>query len=273
MPEIAEVRVVANTLKRQILNRKIEKVNVFYPTMIVGDASEFVKSIEGTSISDIKTYGKWLMFDLINGKTILSHLRMEGKYFYVPKDDGINKHIHVIFTLDNGMDLRYQDVRKFGRMQLVDTDRINDTECIKKLGLEPEDRRLTSEYLLNKLSNKNIAIKEALLDQSIINGLGNIYANEVLFEAGINPFREAKSINESEANAIINASRRIVTRSFELGGTTIRSYTSSLGVIGHYQGELKVQSREGEKCYKCGEKIVRDKIGGRSTFYCKKCQK
>lgn len=272
MPEIAEVRVVASTLKKQILHKKITKVKVLYSNIIIGDVALFSKDIENRTITDIKTCGKWLMFEL-GDKTLLSHLRMEGKYFYVPSDEPIKKHTHVIFSLDNDMELRYDDVRKFGRMELVDTDKVYETESIKKLGLEPEDKSLTSKYLLEKFKNKKIPIKTALLDQSIINGLGNIYANEVLFASGINPQKDAFKIDDKEAQKIIDNSRRITSRSYELGGCTIRSYTSSLGVIGHYQDELQVHTKEVCPCPICHKPIKRIKIDGRSTYYCENCQK
>lgn len=272
MPEIAEVRVVANTLKKQILHKRIEKVNVLYNGIIIGDDKTFKKEIEKREIKDITTYGKWILFNL-GDKTLLSHLRMEGKYFYVQSENPIDKHTHVILTLDNGMDLRYNDVRKFGKMELIDTDKVFETQCLKKLGIEPDDTRLTPDYLLEKLKKKKEPIKNALLDQTIINGLGNIYANEVLFWAKISPFRESSTITKKEADNIINASRKITKESYECGGTTIKSYTSSLGVIGHYQDKLTVQSREGQPCIICKKPITRSKISGRSTYYCKNCQK
>lgn len=272
MPEIAEVRVVANTLKKQLLNKKITKVHVYYDKMIENEIDYFMSNIENKTIKDIKTYGKWIMFDL-GDKTMLSHLRMEGKYFYVPNDTPLNKHIHVTFELDDGCSLRYQDVRKFGKMKLVDTDKVFEDDAIKKLGLEPDDKNLNASYLISKLKNKAIPIKEALLDQTIINGLGNIYANEVLYTSRINPFKPSSNITMDEASRIIDASNKIITRSYELGGCTIRSYTSSLGVIGHYQDELFVQSRQGLPCRKCNAKIMRKKLNGRSVFYCPNCQK
>ena len=272
MPEIAEVRVVSDTLKKKLLNKKIKKVTILYDGIIEGDRKEFIKNIECSTINGITTYGKWIMFNLGN-YTLLSHLRMEGKYFYVPSNQCVDKHTHVIFSLDNAMDLRYNDVRKFGKMILVDTNQVFENKYIAKLGYEPDDERLTKYYLLEKLKGKEKPIKTLLLDQTIINGLGNIYANEVLFKAKINPFRSASTITMEEAKAIIGSSRKIIKRAYVCGGTTIKSYTSSLGVIGHYQNELNVQSREGKPCPVCGTKIKRCKLGGRSTFYCEKCQK
>ena len=272
MPEIAEVRVVAKTLKRQLIGKKIEKVQILVANIIDEDIKNFVANIQGKKIEDITTYGKWIIFNM-GQVSLLSHLRMEGKYFYVPSNSEITKHDHVIFSLDNNYDLRYNDVRKFGKMFTTDTDKIFEDERIKKLGYEPDDKRLTSTYLLDKLKDKSIPIKEALLDQTIINGLGNIYANEVLFASKINPFKKSSNITSDEASVIIKNACKIVTKSFEMGGTTIKSYTSSLGVIGHYQDELKVQSKENKPCSVCNSPIKRVKLNGRSIFYCEKCQK
>lgn len=272
MPEIAEVRVVANTLKKQILHKKITQVKILYSSIVLGNREDFVKKITNKEFIDITTNGKWLLFNM-GEYTLLSHLRMEGKYFYLKESEPIGKHTHVIFTFEDGMELRYDDTRKFGRMELVKTDEVLKAECIKKLGYEPENSNLTPQYLLNAFKGKSLPIKSVLLDQSIINGLGNIYANEVLFASGINPLREPSSISEKEALKIIETSRAIVAKSYEMGGCTIRSYTSSLGVVGHYQDELKVHSRAYKKCYNCGEYIKCIKIGGRSTYYCEHCQK
>lgn len=272
MPEIAEVRVVAKTLKKQILNKKITKVKVLYSNMIIGDSEEFAKKLINKSIKDINTYGKWLIFDL-GDISLLSHLRMEGKYFFVPTEKEISKHEHVIISFENNMDLRYADVRKFGKMQLVNSPQVYETESLKKLGYEPDDKNLTAGYLFEKFRGKKLPIKTFLLDQTIINGLGNIYANEVLFAAKIHPERSTGDISLSECERIIQNSKRIITKSFEMGGTTIKSYTSSLGVIGEYQNELKVQSRENKPCLVCNTPIKRIKIAGRSTFFCEKCQK
>lgn len=272
MPEIAEVRVVRDTLKKNVLNKRIKGVKVLYENLIVGDVEEFKKVLKGRVFQDVKSLGKWLIFDL-GEYSILSHLRMEGKFFYVEKGTELRKHSHIIFELEDGMELRYDDVRKFGRMELVKTDEIAENASIKKLGLEPDDRRLDEDYLLSKFSKIKKNAKLALLDQSIINGLGNIYANEVLFATGISPFRPANEITRKEAKEIIKAAKRITDRAYQLGGSTIRSYTSSLGVIGHYQDEIMAHGKEGEPCQKCGNPIKRAKIEGRSAFYCEHCQK
>lgn len=270
MPEIAEVRVVANTLKRQILNKKIRNIKILYSGIIIGNEDNFKKLIVGQTFKDITTFGKWILFNL-GEYTLISHLRMEGKYFYVNSGTSIQKHEHVIFELDDGMDLRYADVRKFGKMKIVKTEHILTTDELKKLGKEPDDVSLTPEYLIEKFRKCNKNIKTALLDQTIINGLGNIYANEVLFATHILPSHKANEITLNQAAEIIKASSSIIKTSYEMGGCTIRSYTSSLGVIGHYQDMLKVHMQV--TCPNCKSKIKKIKIDGRSTYYCEICQK
>lgn len=272
MPEIAEVETVRNTLKKQILHKRIKNVKILYAKMIESDVEEFKKILENNEFIDIKRRGKWLIFEL-EKHYLLSHLRMEGKFFLKNNKEEIVKHEHIIFTFDNDTDLRYHDTRKFGRMNLIKKEELQTNKAIQKQGYEPGEEELTSEYLLEKFKNKNIAIKTLLLDQTIISGLGNIYANEVLFASGINPFKKGKDITKKEAENIVTSSKKIIKRAMELGGTTIKSYTSSLGVTGRFQQELMVHKREGQECKICHSIIKNEKINGRSTYYCPVCQK
>ena len=272
MPEIAEVETVRNTLKTRILNKKIKEVSVYYEPIVLSDLTSFKKNLVGESFVDIKRKGKWLIFETEH-YYLLSHLRMEGKYFIKDKNEPKDKHEHVIFTFINDTTLRYADTRKFGRMNLILKQDLENTECIKKQGLEPGDQDLTSDYLLAKFKNKQIPIKTALLDQTIISGLGNIYANEVLFYAKVNPLKPSYSLTRDECEKIVEGACEIIREAIEMGGTTIRSYTSSLGVTGRFQQNLKVHKRKSEKCFKCGSKIENMKVGGRSTYFCPKCQK
>ena len=272
MPEIAEVETVRNTLKKMVLNKEIKSVNVIYSKMIDSNLEEFKRILPGKKFIDIKRNGKWLIFDL-GDYYLLSHLRMEGKYFVKNHDDEINKHEHVIITFTDGTDLRYHDTRKFGRMKLIKKEDLDNTPEIKKQGIEPISNKLTKEYLYDKIHSKQIPIKTILLDQTIIAGLGNIYADEVLFAAKINPLKKGTGITMDDCENIKNASKTIITKAIEYGGTTIKSYTSSLGVTGRFQQFLTVHKREGEPCSVCKTPIVRMKVGGRSTYYCPKCQK
>ena len=163
MPEIAEVETVRNTLKERILNKKIKEVKVFYEPMIESDLVSFKKNLIGASFIDIKRRGKWLIFETEH-YYLLSHLRMEGKYFIKDKNEVKEKHEHVIFIFEDDTTLRYCDTRKFGRMNLVLKADLENVESIKKQGLEPGDEQLTSEYLLKKFKNKKLPIKTVLLD-------------------------------------------------------------------------------------------------------------
>ena len=272
MPEIAEVETVRRVLKGQILNKKIVKVDVFYPKMIESDLKDFQTKLINESFIDILRKGKYLIFEL-NNYYLLSHLRMEGKYFVKDINDAKDKHEHVIFTFSDNITLRYADVRKFGKMKLINKNQLEDDEDLKKLGIEPIDSSLSAKYLIEKFKKKNLPIKTVLLDQSIIAGLGNIYADEVLFKSGINPLKKACDINEDEAKKICLSSKEIIEKAIEYKGTTIRSYTSSLGVKGNYQDFLSVHTKEGEKCKNCNTIIKRIKVNGRSTYYCPNCQK
>ncbi len=272
MPEIAEVETVRNTLKSMILNKKIVDVNIIYPKIIESNISDFKNILIGRKFVDIDRIGKWLMFDL-NDYYLLSHLRMEGKYFVKKSTDEIIKHEHIIISFDDGTDLRYHDTRKFGRMNLVKKSDIDRVEAIKKQGIEANSDKLTKEYLYDKIHKKNIPIKSLLLDQTIISGLGNIYANEVMFDARINPNKLGKDISLKECDLIVKASKKIIDAAIKDGGTTIKSYTSSLGVTGRFQQHLMVHKRERQECKVCGTLIENIKIGGRSTYFCPKCQK
>lgn len=272
MPEIAEVETVRNTLKKMILNKKIKDVQIIYPKMIESNIEEFSKILKGKSFIDIDRIGKWLLFDL-GEYYLLSHLRMEGKFFVKKQEEPIEKHEHIIITFEDNTDLRYHDTRKFGKMNLVKKEELKNVEAISKQGIEPISKDLTKEYLKEQFKRKTGPIKNLLLDQTIISGLGNIYANEVLFASKIYPEKKGSDLTIEECQKIVDSCKDIITKAIENGGTTIKSYTSSLGVTGRFQQFLNVHKKEGEPCPICKEPIKRIKIGGRSTYYCSKCQK
>jgi len=272
MPEIAEVETVRNTLKLRILKKQIKEVNIYYKPIVMDEEKNFKENLIGKEFIDIKRIGKWLLFET-DSHYLLSHLRMEGKYFIKKEGDKIEKHEHVEFNFNDGSSLRYHDTRKFGRMKLVEKEHLYDFEGIKKQGKEPMDKSLTKEYLYEKLQKRNIPLKTLLLDQTIISGLGNIYADEVLFDAKINPLKKGKDITLKECEKICASSKKVIEAAMKEGGTTIRSYTSSLGVTGRFQQYLMVHKREGENCKICDTIIKREAVGGRSTYYCPKCQK
>ncbi len=271
MPEIAEVETVRNTLKLRILNKKIKDIKIYYEPIVMNSLEEMQKNLIGQCFTDIKRIGKWLLFET-DTHFLLSHLRMEGKYFIKKQEDSILKHEHVEILFEDGMSLRYHDTRKFGRMKLLEKEKLYEFEGIKKQGIEPIDEKLTKEYLFEQFHQRNLPMKTLLLDQTIISGLGNIYADEVLFDAKISPFKKGKNITLEECERIRVSSKHVIFHAIAMGGTTIRSYTSSLGVTGRFQQCLMVHKRVSEPCKICGAIIKKEVVGGRSTYYCPKCQ-
>ena len=273
MPELPEVETVKESLKVRLIGKKIKNVNVIYDNIIAyPNVNDFIKNIENQRINDMHRRGKFILFEL-DDYYLLSHLRMEGKYFFKSESDDILKHEHVIFNLDDGEELRYMDTRKFGRMYLIEKENIDKIGPLKELGLEPWDNNLDSEYLLNKYKNKNLPIKSILLDQSIIVGIGNIYADEILFLSRINPLKKGKEISKKEANNIIKYTREVLEEAIKKGGTTIRTYSSVDGVHGLFQEELLIHGKDKGKCPICNSSILKIRVGGRGTYYCPKCQK
>ena len=272
MPELPEVETVRKALLLKLQNKKIINITILHNNVFNKNNIEEVKQkIKNQTINDIKRRGKWLVFELDN-YYLLSHLRMEGKYLYRNKSQKVEKHELVIFNINNEFELRYKDVRKFGQMELVEKDKLNESS-LKKLGYEPWDKNLTIAYLKEKYKNKNIPIKTLWLDQSIIVGIGNIYADEILFLSKINPHTKGKDLTEKNLKDIIENTKKVLETAIKEGGTTIRSYTSEEGVTGLFQNDLNVHMKENEPCLVCKTKIKKDKIGGRSSYYCNNCQK
>lgn len=273
MPELPEVETVKETLKLKLIGKKIKDVKVYYDGIIAyPEVKEFSKQIKNLPIKDIKRRGKWLMFDLDN-YYLLSHLRMEGKYFFKNKKDKLDNHEHVVFTLDDDEELRYRDTRKFGKMYLIKKEDINSIGPIKDLGLEPWDDNLNINYLKDKYKNKRLPIKTVLLDQSIIVGIGNIYADEILFLSKLNPLIKCCDLKDNDLNNIIKYTKEVLEKAIKLGGTTIRTYTSVDGVHGRFQNELLIHGKDKDVCPNCGQPIEKIRVGGRGTYYCINCQK
>lgn len=273
MPEKPEVITVANKLKQKLVGKTIKNVDIYYDKIIdYPEVNEYKEKIKNQKVYDINTKGKWIVMTL-DDYYLLFHLRMEGKFFFRNKTDEKNKHEHLIFNLDNDEQLRFADVRKFAKSMLIEKDKIFDMKPYTELGLEPWDKNLTTNYLKEKYNKKNLPIKSVLLDQSIIAGIGNIYADEILFLSRINPLKKAKELNNKNLQDIIDNTIKVLDKAISEGGTTIRSYTSEEGVTGNFQNNLNVHQREKEKCRMCNSTIIKTRVGGRGTYYCPKCQK
>lgn len=273
MPEKPEVITVTKKLERRLKGRKITDCRVIYePIIDYPSSQEFSARIKGQTMHEFTTRGKWIVITL-DQDYLLIHLRMEGKFFFREKGAPLEKHHHVIFTIDEEEELHFQDVRKFGRMKLIPKDKILMMPPFTELGLEPWDKHLTVEYLKEHLKKKKIPIKTALLDQSIITGIGNIYDDEILFLSRISPLKPACLLTDEELEAIIKNTVITLDKAIKEGGTTIHSFTSEEGVTGLFQNHLYVHTKEGNPCPRCGTKIIKTKVNGRGTYYCPECQK
>ncbi|MGP4062550.1 DNA-formamidopyrimidine glycosylase [Halobacillus sp. H74] len=273
MPELPEVETVRKTLHQMILGKKIERVSVFWGNIIKRpqDPEEFEKLLISQTIEGIDRKGKFLIFQM-NDISLVSHLRMEGKFGVYDASVDKPKHTHVVFHFTDGTELRYNDVRKFGTMHAFQKGREAVNKPLLQLGPDPFEEAFTLDYFYNKLLKTSRNMKAVLLDQSIVAGLGNIYVDEALFRAGIHPERIAKTLTKSEAEQVRKASINVILEAIDQGGTTIRSYLNSQGEIGMFQQQLRVYGKQDRECFKCGTGITKLKVSGRGTHICPQCQ-
>lgn len=269
MPEVETVR---RGLNSQVKGRKITHVEIRYQNLITGDVKQFSEFVTGATITDVGRRAKFLLIHLDNGYTIISHLRMEGRYRISADPSAVDKHSHAIFSLDNGKKMIYNDVRKFGRMQLWPTAELSTNKSIMKLGPEPLSSDFTFEQLKPRIMRHRKDIKTVLLDQSVLSGLGNIYVDEVLWQVKIHPQTPANHLSDEDIKAIIVASNQEMESAIANGGSTVRSYIDATGHKGNMQNSLKVYGKEGTPCPRCKTEIEKIKVGGRGTHFCPKCQ-
>lgn len=274
MPELPEVETVRRTLEQLVIGKRISSVSVFWPKMVKNpaDTAQFTDALKGQSFIAIGRRGKFLIF-YTEDFALISHLRMEGKYSVTDSAEPLDKHTHAIFKFEDGSELRYRDVRKFGTLHLFLKGTEFDQPPLFGLGPEPFSDEFTIAHLAERLGRTNRKVKTALLDQKILVGLGNIYVDEALFRSGIHPERLANSLNEKEISKLYSEIVATLGEAVEKGGSTIRSYVNSQGQIGMFQLDLLVYGRKGEECKKCGGPLSKGVVGGRGTHYCPNCQK
>lgn len=278
MPELPEVETIKNMLAAVLTGSMIVDVKISQRKFREQIPTDFEQVAKGAKVKGLRRIAKYMLIDLNNGYTIIWHFGMSGKFkIFSDEPKVLDKHDHVVLVTDNGV-LVYNDVRRFGLISYCESDKIKQNHLLSKLGLDPWEKELTPQYLLNKLKGKKQPIKLCLLDQNIICGIGNIYASEILYKARIRPEREACSISESEAEKIIIYTRRILEASIKAGGSTIHDFKRPDGDTGYFQNQLCVYGRSGQRCPDCVcnlknggiKKVV---MGGRSTFYCETLQK
>lgn len=279
MPELPEVETVRLGLVSHITGRSIVRACVSPEALRIlqrPTVGEFIEGLIGRRIEDVQRRGKYLLLPLDDGHTLIIHLRMTGRLLYRCQSDPSDEYVRAFFALDNGHELRFADPRKLGCLWLVSDAR----EVVGYLGPEPlpvpseteGGRGLTSDYLSGQLARRAAPIKSVLLDQSVIAGIGNIYADESLFMAGIHPQRPAKSLNDQEVLRLQQAIVAVLARGLDMKGSSFRWFVDAEGNKGRHHEHVRVFRRTGQPCYVCGETIQRIKVGGRSTHFCPRCQ-
>ncbi|KRG14514.1 DNA-formamidopyrimidine glycosylase [Lederbergia galactosidilytica] len=273
MPELPEVESVRRSLNELVAGKNIKNVSVHWPKIIKYplEVEQFQDALQGQLIHTVERRGKFLIFQL-DDYSLVSHLRMEGNYSLHHNEDSPDKHTHILFHFTDGYTLFYRDVRKFGTMHLFSKGTENDQLPLSKLGPEPFSDECTLEYLVENLSKTDRCIKAALLDQTIVSGLGNIYVDEVLIRSRIHPERVAKTLNKAEILPLLQEMKATLLESIEAGGSSVNSYMNSHGLSGTYQEKLKVYGKKGEPCSFCGTEIEKTKVAGRGTHFCPQCQ-
>lgn len=272
MPELPEVETVVRTLEDQLKEVTILSVDVLWDNIINQDVLEFKQRCMNQTIHHYRRIGKYIILEC-DDYALIAHLRMEGKFYIQRASEPMSKHIHVIFHLSNGLELRYHDTRKFGKMVMRPLAENLAYEDLQKLGKDALDPTLNALELYEKWHLKKIHLKKMLLDQSFVAGIGNIYANEICFSCGLHPATLVNSCSQADFENIVFHTQRILKGAVKAGGTTIRSYTSSLGVTGLFQLQLKVHGRQNEPCVHCQTMIKKIQLDGRGTYLCPTCQK
>jgi formamidopyrimidine-DNA glycosylase len=266
MPELPEVETIKNELLPYVVGRTLKGVDIFWDKMVrQPSVPEFRARVIGQKITDLSRRGKYLFFHLGSGERLVMHMKMTGSLLIDPPDD---KYARAIFQLDNGAALHFRDPRKFGVMWLA----ADESAVASRLGPEPLDDDFTNETLADILRNRKAPVKPVLLDQSIIAGIGNMYADEALYEAKIHPVKPAGSLSDEEIKRLHRAIRRVLRAAIKNKGASVRNYIRPDGNIGTAHAEFRVAHGTGKNCPRCGIPIQRIVVRGRGTYLCPKCQ-
>lgn len=274
MPELPEAENICRALKAALCGRKITMVEVFTPAMRTSLLPLESAELPGRSIVDVRRRARYLVAELDDGRGIMMHFGMSGVVRVEGAEVPKRKHEHVFIHLDNGKIFRFECTRRFSILEVHENcDNGRFPEVLSKFGVEPLSEDFTCEYLFEKLQKRSGCIKNAIMDNSIVVGIGNIYANETLFACRIDPRRKANEVTLAECGEIVKNSVRILKRAIECGGTTISDFLNVDGSEGKFALELAIYGKEGKECPACGKKISSARLGGRNSFFCEYCQK
>ena len=274
MPELPEVETVCRALSKVIKNSRIKKIEFYRKDLRWQVKDNLEVTLKNNIFIDPYRRGKYILIPTNTDKIFLIHLGMSGQ-IRIKKKDIVQKHDHMRMIVDNNNKhfvVTYNDSRRFGYIDLFKKKELREHFLLSKIGVEPLGRELTTEYLKNNFKKRVINIKNALIDQKIIAGIGNIYASEILYKAKINPLRKVNSLSQNDLNSIITFTKIILKRSIDVGGTTIRDHMQPDGSLGYFKQKLQVYGKVNEKCKTCNSYIVKEVISNRSTFICKHCQ-
>lgn len=269
MPELPEVETYIRELEPELRNRTVTDACVLWPRIIAEpSAPTFLEKIAMQRFVHFARRGKYMLLGLASQQTLIIHLRMTGELHLHPPETAPDKHTHLIFHLDDGRHLHYRDQRKFGRLWLVpDPERI-----LQRLGPEPLNAAFTPDVLAKQLSGRTASIKSLLLNQSVVAGIGNIYADEALFRAGIHPLRPGNQLTEADVERLHRALQWVLQRGIELKGSSLQNYVRLAGMQGNFQEEHQVFRKDGAPCPRCGQPIQRMVVAQRGTHFCANCQ-
>lgn len=271
MPELPEVETTRLGIESLIIDKSVSKVLLHNPSLRWPVPQQIRKQLPGKKVRSVGRRAKYLLIGFDNG-TLIIHLGMTGHLRCVDMDMPRRKHDHVELVFDDGTALRYNDSRRFGAVLWTDGDPLQH-ERLASLGPEPLEDLFDGDYLYKLSRGRKVAVKPFLMNASVVVGVGNIYASEALFLAGISPMRQAGKIGRGAYLRLAGCIKEILRAAIAAGGTTIRDFTDSDGKPGYFRQELKVYGRGGENCKSCGAPIVLTRLGQRSTYYCPKCQK
>jgi formamidopyrimidine-DNA glycosylase len=273
MPELPEVETVKRTLNLLVKGKTIQSVSVRLPRIIQlpEEPEAFIRLLEGQTIREVERRGKFLRF-VLDDLVLVSHLRMEGRYGVFPTEEPPELHTHVLFHFTDGTDLRYKDVRQFGTMHVFPAGEEWARAPLHKLGLEPLEPQFTYKAFEARLLGRSTKIKPLLLNQEVVVGIGNIYADEALHTAGIHPARPASELSRKELQRLHQAIVSTLEESVEAGGSSVKSYVNGQGEMGMFQHQLKAYGRKNEPCLTCGTPIEKVVLAGRGTHFCPRCQ-
>lgn len=273
MPEYPEVFNVCRDLNHAVSGCVIERVSVLQDRMRVRVPSTLSQFSAHKTISNVHNVAKYVFCELCSGGAIVMHLGMSGVVSVRPSDADIIKHDHVIFYLSNGMSIAYNDPRRFGMVSYIeDLSTLKGVGFDCSMGLDPLSDLVTGHFIHQKAVKRRVAIKSFLMDSSVISGIGNIYASEILFAAKINPVRLASSLTLQECDLLAVYIKRILLKAIDMGGCSMRDYVRPDGSSGGFQSALMVYGRTGSDCYVCSGSVCKIVQNGRSSFYCPNCQ-